>query len=51
MVLVRPLIGRIALLGMKAKIREDHHATLIALDQRLKGGVMHIGGVTVPIDK
>jgi hypothetical protein len=43
-------IGGIACFGMKAQIGEDHGAILIASDQRLKGGVMDVGGVTLPID-
>lgn len=43
-------IGRITIFGMEAMIREDHRAIFAALDPRMKGTVMHICGVTIPVD-
>ena len=43
-------IGWVAFFGVEAMIGEDHGTIFEALDQRVKGTIMHIGHVTRPLD-
>lgn len=43
-------IGWIAVFSMKTMIRENDHAIFVALDQGVKGAVMDIGRITIPIN-